>query len=68
VPEAPPAAPPLPDEALLTYADVARIAKVPDRTVRKWVAQGDLRALQLGRHRRIRTCDWDAFLTDRYVA
>lgn len=67
MPDAPPEAAPLAEEELLTYADIARAAKVPDRTVRRWVADGHLRALQLGRHRRIRPADWATFLSGRYV-
>jgi excisionase family DNA binding protein len=56
-------------DRLLSYAEFAEWAGVPERTARSWVASGDgPRAIRLGRHVRIRVADALAWLDTRYVA
>ena len=52
----------------LTVRDVAARLKVREETVRRWVRDGDLPALALGRKAglRIRPADVDAFIAARY--
>lgn len=52
---------------LLSYKDIAGLAQVPERSVRRWVADGQLPAHQLGRHRRIHRDDWESYLRSRRV-
>ena len=52
----------------LTVRDVAERLKVTEETVRRWVRDGDLPALVLGKKagHRIRSTDLDAFIAARY--
>ncbi len=50
------------DDEFLTVADVARIPKLNQQTVRNWIDQGLLPALQVGRRVRIRRSDFERFL------
>ena len=55
-------------DRLLTYGELAEWVQVPERTVRKWVAEGaGPRVIAIGRHRRIRASDALAWLATRYV-
>ena len=49
-------------EPLLTIEDVAAHCQVCPRTVHRWIADGQLRSLRLGRLRRIRRQDFEHFL------
>ena len=52
----------------LTVKDVAAYLKVTEETVRRWVREGELPALALGRKAglRIREVDLHAFIAARY--
>ena len=52
----------------LTVRDVAERLKVSEETVRRWVREGDLPALVLGRKagHRIQSADLEAFIAARY--
>ena len=52
------------DEPLLTIGDVAGEFQVPARTVRRWIADGDLPVVRVGRLVRIRPRDRDAFIRE----
>lgn len=52
-------------EQLLTTADAARVAGTPLRTVQRWVREGTLPSVGVGRVRRIRRGDLDAVLGSR---
>jgi excisionase family DNA binding protein len=55
-------------DRLLTYSEFSEWAQVPERTVRKWVADGTgPRVMKLGRYRRIRVADALAWLETAYV-
>jgi excisionase family DNA binding protein len=56
---------PLPDEELLTVAEVARRWHVSIRTVQRWIADGKLKAVRLpsGRYR-VRPADADSALRE----
>ena len=56
------------DEQYLTVADVARILKLNQQTVRNWIDQGRLPALDVGRRVRIRRSDLDKLIEDSYTA
>ena len=65
----PPLTHPLPDDArLLSAEDLASGASVSLRTVREWIASGELPALRLGRCTRIRLSDWRRFLAAKSTA
>jgi excisionase family DNA binding protein len=49
-------------EEFLTVADIARILKLNQQTVRNWIDQGSLPALHVGRRVRVRRLDVDAFV------
>jgi excisionase family DNA binding protein len=49
-------------EEFLTVADIARILKLNQQTVRNWIDQGTLPALHVGRRVRVRRSDSDALL------
>ena len=51
-----------PDDPLLTVPDVARECQVSVRTVRRWITDGDLTAVRLGRIVRVRRADLDSFI------
>lgn len=54
----------------LTVEDVAKSLKVTEETVRRWIRQGELPVLQLGRSPRsgyrIRRDELERFVADRY--
>jgi excisionase family DNA binding protein len=52
----------------LTVKDVAALLKVSEETVRRWVREGELPALALGRKAgfRIRPADLEVFIAARY--
>lgn len=52
------------DEPLLTVGDVAGEFQVSARTVRRWIADGDLPVVRIGRLVRIRPRDRDAFIRE----
>jgi excisionase family DNA binding protein len=52
----------MPDEQYQTVKDVAERLKVADATVRHWINQGDLRAINIGKGWRIANCDLEHFL------
>ncbi len=43
----------------LTIREVNDLLKVSERTVRRWIAEGDLQALKIGRSVRVRSDDID---------
>ena len=49
-------------EEFMTVADIARILKLNQQTVRNWIDQGSLPALHVGRRVRVRRADFDALL------
>ena len=51
-------------EALLTVPDVAHHCLVAERTVRRWIASGDLAVVRFGRLVRVRPKDLDVFIRD----
>lgn len=51
--------------ALLTAAQIAELAKVSLRTVRRWIDAGDLRAAKMGRAVRVATADYEQFIRAR---
>ena len=52
----------LPRHQLLTIGDVADFARTSDKTVRRWIAAGDLRATRLGRLVRVHPDDLERFM------
>ena len=50
------------DDEFLTVAEIARILKLNQQTVRNWIDQGTLPALRVGRRVRVRRSDFDAFV------
>ena len=50
------------DDEFLTVADIARILKLNQQTVRNWIDQGYLPALRVGRRVRVRRTDLDRLL------
>jgi excisionase family DNA binding protein len=46
----------------LTVADIARVLKLNQQTVRNWIDQGHLRAVRVGRRVRLRRSALDAFV------
>ena len=49
-------------EEFMTVADIARILKLNQQTVRNWIDQGSLPALHVGRRVRVRRSDFEALL------
>jgi excisionase family DNA binding protein len=49
-------------EEFLTVADIARILKLNQQTLRNWIDQGSLPALRVGRRVRVRRSDFDTLL------
>jgi excisionase family DNA binding protein len=47
-------------DEFLTVAEIARILKLNQQTVRNWIDQGTLPALRVGRRVRVRRSDFDA--------
>jgi excisionase family DNA binding protein len=52
-------------QTLMTIEDVAALCQVSEKTVRRWVAAGELPAAKLGAQWRIRPRDLDFFVRDR---
>ncbi len=52
-------------EPLLTTAEVAHLLKMTEATVRRWIRDGALPAIQIGREWRIAAADLDEFLAHR---
>ena len=52
----------------LTVAQVAALLQVHEETVRRWIREGQLPVLDLGKKAgyRVRPTDLDAFLAERY--
>jgi excisionase family DNA binding protein len=50
----------------MTVREVADLAQVGEATVRQWIKQGDLRAIDVGREFRIIPRDFERFL-DRHA-
>lgn len=50
------------DNKLQTIAEVAEEFRVHDKTIRRWIRSGELRAIRLGRQLRIRPSDKEKFL------
>lgn len=46
----------------MTVREVAELAQVGEGTVRQWIKQGDLRAIDVGREFRIIPMDFERFL------
>lgn len=46
----------------LTVAEIARILKLNQQTIRNWIDQGTLPALHVGRRVRVKRSDFDALL------
>jgi excisionase family DNA binding protein len=55
------------DEKFLTVADVARILRLNQQTVRNWIDAGTLPALRVGRRVRVRRSDLDALVQRGYT-
>jgi len=49
------------DEEVLTVEEIAKSLKVNPRTVRNWIASGELPAIDIGRGYRISRSDFEAF-------
>jgi len=56
------------DERFYSIEEVAKILKVSDGAVRKWLKAGALKGIKLGRIWRIRESDFDKFLKERESA
>ncbi len=52
---------------LLTIADTAFIARLHERTIRRWISRGWLRAVKRGRFVRVSTEDLREFLRANHV-
>lgn len=50
------------DERYQTVKEVADLLKLGDATVRRWIRDGELRAIDIGKGWRIAASDLDAFL------
>jgi len=58
------------EDKLLTTADVAERLQVNEQTVRRWIRDGDLRAVRLGGNKsgyRVLAADLGRFLADRWT-
>lgn len=51
----------------MTVADVARILKINEQTVRNWIDRGELPAFHVGRRVRVRREDFEALLERSYT-
>jgi excisionase family DNA binding protein len=49
-------------DEFLTVAEIARILKLNQQTVRNWIDQGTLPALRVGRRVRVRRSDFNALM------
>ena len=58
--------PPSRPAALLTIPDVAERLQVSIKTIRRWIASGDLPTVRLGSQIRIQPKDLDIFLRQRW--
>lgn len=54
-------------DRLFTIPEVAAVVQVSEKTVRRWIAAGELPAAKLGNQWRIRPRDLDEFVRDRLV-
>lgn len=54
-------------DPLLDIPGVSRICDVSEKTVRRWILSGELRAAKLGNQWRIRPRDLEDFIRDRLV-
>lgn len=54
------------DVKLFTTAQVGELCEVTTETVRTWIENGQLPALKINNHYRIRKTDLRLFLTERY--
>ncbi|MGY8937649.1 MAG: helix-turn-helix domain-containing protein [Alphaproteobacteria bacterium] len=52
-------------EPLLSIANTAKLLRVPEKTIRRWIKARELTAAQLGNQWRIRPRDLDLFVRDR---
>ena len=50
------------EDVLFTVADIATQCQVSERTIRRWITDGDLKVVRLGRLVRIRRSDFNKFL------
>lgn len=53
--------------ALLTIPEVAERLQVSIKTIRRWIASGDLPTVRLGHQIRIQPKDLDIFLRQRWI-
>jgi hypothetical protein len=64
-----PVGPHLEPDRLLSYREAANLGQFPERSLRKWVADGTgPKVVAVGRYRRIRVRDWIAWLDTRYAS
>ena len=54
-------------ERLFTIPEVGAVLQVSEKTVRRWIASGELPAAKLGSQWRIRPRDLEDFVRDRVV-
>ena len=52
---------------LLTIREVADYLQVDEKTIRRWIATGDLNAFKLGRQWRVAERDLQNFLRERWT-
>ena len=52
---------------LLTIREVAGYCQVDEKTIRRWIAAGDLHAFRLGRQLRVSERELRKFLHDRWT-
>ncbi|MBP2316530.1 helix-turn-helix domain-containing protein [Azospirillum soli] len=53
--------------ALLTIPQIAERLQVSSKTIRRWIAAGDLPTVRLGRQLRVQPQDLDLFLRQRWT-
>ncbi len=56
-----------PFEQLLTVTDVSKHCQVCDKTVRRWIKNGDLEFVRLGRGIRVRPEAFERFIRERTI-
>lgn len=56
------------EESFLTVAEVAKLLKLNQQTVRNWIDQGLMPALRVGRRVRIKRSDFERVLAESYSA